>query len=103
MNKRSSKDFKTDSLKEDYSPCYNCLVRACCSALCDTFLTYYMCLKSLVEIKLEKGGVNIRSNDGNLLYVKIMVEILDGVKNEHKKTIEYVEQVLHNFNINRTN
>lgn len=91
---------KIDFSKEDYSPCCNCLVRPCCTQLCDSFITFYMCIKSLVEIKLEKNKVDTKTAKGRDIYSRIMMDILSKVRHEHRETIQCVEQVLHTFNVN---
>ncbi len=91
--------MKIDFIKENYSPCDNCLVKPCCTQFCDAFITFYMCIKTLVELKLEKNNIDTTTRKGNEIYTDIMMDILKKVKTEHRNTIQSMEQVLYNFNI----
>lgn len=82
-------------LKNHFSPCYECLVKMCCTQFCNPFIIYYICVKSLIRLKLEQKGFNIKTKEGFEIYKEIMLNILHKEKNAHEKTIINIDQIIY--------
>lgn len=85
---------KIVELNDHVSPCINCIVKMCCTQVCNNFIIYYVSLKELIRLKLIKIGIQPGSIDGYKKFREIMLEILHKQKSQHVEIIDYIETTL---------